>query len=283
LPAGLTPANGKTLEDAVNEATMRPVENEAVAFNVTPLVLTGPPEALAAIKRIDLARPLDDQLIQASESAIDRMLAGLDIPKNIVSGLADTRYSNALIIDDSLYKAHIEPMVLMICDAITTAYLHPYLRKKGVDEAMIQRLVVWYNPAQIVTRPDRSQAANEGYDRYLLSGEAWRRARGYSDLDKPDEDELIKRLAMEKVQIPQEVGTVMLEALNPEFFAKQRRENQQAAGVPPEVQQLLDTGTPPAPGRTAAPAGESTQTTNDYSGGEVGGNGSQPPRSDAAR
>ena len=276
IPTGLSPANGMSLAEALTEVTVKPVEDEAIETTVTPLLLTGPPELGEKIKRIDLARPIDDQMLALSQDAMDRSLASLDIPKSIVSGMADTRYANALVIDDSLYKAHIEPMILAICDALTTVYLRPKLRKAGVDEEIIDRLVVWYNPAQIVTRPDRSQAANEGYDRYLLSGTAWRRARGYSDLDQPDESELLQRLALEKVQIPQDLGDTLVKALAPEFFKQASAAGAAEAGVPPELTDLLDGA--PAAAPEEAPNAESPMRTDEASGGELSQGGSQPPR-----
>ncbi len=279
IPAGLTPANGKSLEEALIEVTTGPVEDESVVATTTPLLLTGPPDLGEKIKRIELSREIDEQMVKLSDAAIDRVLAGLDIPKNIVSGLQDTRYSNALVVDDSLYKAHIEPLILMICDALTQAYLRPALRRAGVDETIVSKFVVWYNPAAIVTRPDRSQAANEGYDRYLLSGEAWRRARGYSNLDAPDEDELIMRMALEKSQIPPDVASVLIENLHPDFFRKQRAAGQSNSGVPSDVADLLSGKTDVAEPAQAPPS-ESELTTAEQSGGELSQGGSMPPRPD---
>lgn len=274
-PSGLVPASGRSIEEALAEVTTEPVEDEASQGTVVPLLLSGPSELGKELKRIDLARELDPQMIQASETAMDRLLAGLDIPKDIISGLADVRYSNALVIDDSLYKAHIEPMLMLICDALTDAYLRPRLRKAGIDSTVIDQIVVWYNPSNIVTRPDRSQSANEGYDRFLLSGEAWRNTRGYNELDAPSPEELIRRLALEKTQIPPDMATAMLEHLYPEFFQVQRKKNQEAAGVPPEVSQLLEGGNPQdeAPPPTPPPGARTERN-----GGGIPQGGSMPPR-----
>jgi len=279
IPSGLSPVGEKSLEEALIEVTTQPVEDESVASTVTPLLLTGPPELGEKIKRIDLSRQIDEQMTKLSDMAIDRVLAGLDIPKNIVAGMQETRYSNALVIDDSLYKAHIEPLILMICDALTQAYLRPALRRAGVSEEIVNKFVVWYNPSAIVTRPDRSQAANEGFDRYLLSGEAWRRARGYSDLDKPSEDELIMRLALEKAQIPPDMASVLLESIHPEFFQQARAAGQSNSGVPSDVADILS-GKTPTPEPAQAPNTESATVTQEQSGGAISPGGPMPPRPD---
>jgi hypothetical protein len=291
IPNGLTAKTGKTVEESLIEATTTPVEDETSGHTVTPLLITGPPELGQLIKYIEMGRKIDADLLAAEDRAIDRMLAGLDIPKDVVSGMAEVRYANSVIIDDSLYKAHIEPLILLICDALTTAYLHPLLKKKRVKEDLLRKIVIWYNPSQIVTRPDRSQAANEGYDRFLLSGEAWRRARGYSDLDKPDDAELILRLALEKIQIPPEIAAVLVEAVSPEFFEKARSASQEAAGVPSEVAQMLGKsngqndglggprpGPKPGTNPVQAPPTETPARRNEASGGAVTPGGSQPAR-----
>lgn len=287
IPSGLTPlTDGLTVQEALAKATVDPVESEAAAASVVPLLLTGPAEQIKELQRIDLSRPLEEPLLMAYDSALDRMLAGLDIPKNIVTGLADVKYSNALVIDDALYKAHIEPLLLLICDCLTNAYLRPRLRKEGVDEKLVKRMVVWYNPSQIVTRPDRSQAASEGYEKMLLSGKAWRAARGFAETDAPDDDEIIWRKGLD-AQVPGEMATVLIEQLHPEFFAKLRQAGRQEAGVPPEVSDILDGGTgtadnglggenntPSEPGQVPA-----AKAPNDpMAGGEIQPGGTLPPR-----
>ena len=94
---------------------------------------------------------------------------------------------------------------------------------------------MWADTSAIVTRPDKSQAANEGYDKQLLSGEAWRRSRGFSETDAPDEDEMMRRLAIERAPIPPEMASVMIQALNPEFFEQAAKANAEESGIPGDV------------------------------------------------
>ena len=240
IPNGLVTVDGTPLPEAISKITVEPVEHEASTGTVTPLVLTGPPDLLDKVGRVELGRKLDSDFLMAYETALDRMFAGLDIPKNVVTGLADVKFANALVIDDSLYKAHIEPLLMLMCDALTRAYLRPVMLKNGVDEKLVDRFTIWYNPSQIVTRPDRSQAASEGYASHLLSGAAWRAARGFSEADKPTEEELLHRIALEKTQVPQEMQGMLIESIHPEFFDKERRAAQAEAGVPDELSNILN-------------------------------------------
>lgn len=295
IPDGLTTGrddeNPESIEEAIIAAAISPLEEESAATSVVPLVVTGPAALGKELKKIDLGRPVDEQMVQLAEATLDRILQGIDIPKSAVQGLADVKYANAIVIDDNLYRAHIEPLALMIVDALTQVYLRPVLRKNfpnlaNTDPSVIDRMVVWFDPSDIVTRPDRSQAANEGYDRNILSAEAWRSSRGFNDHDAPDAKELLIKMAMERTQIPPDMAALLIESILPEFFQAAREEGQEEAGVPDDISSLLEGGqgmdelgqmfqSEPAPAGLPAPSDEA------MSGGELSQGGNLPPREGA--
>lgn len=248
FPAGTTTLDGKPIDEAIRELVQMPIEDEASLYTVAPLVLQLPPEG--KIEKLELGRQVDESMVQLQENYMQRILDGLDIPKDMVSGMEGVRYSNALSVSDNYYKGHVEPLLVLISDILTYAYLRPMLHRAGVDSELIDRFVVWYNPAAIVTRPDRSASADQGYGQKLISGKAWRRAHGWSEHDAPDEDELLRRLAQERAVIPPDMSPVLIESLNKSFFEKARSQGQANAGIPSDVAQLLQ-GETPTPG--AAP------------------------------
>lgn len=270
VPTGVSPVSGGNLEDKLIEATTQPVEDEGSVASVTPMLITGPVDMSQHVKRIDLGRPIDESLVQIGERALDRILAGLDVPKEIVTGLSDVKYANAIVLTEDMLKSHVEPLILMIVDALTEVYLRQALIRAKVDPDLARRFCVWYDPSQITTRPDKSQAANDGYDRHIVSAASWRAARGLSELDKPTPQELIQRLAIEKAQPDPAQSMVLLESVDQEFFARARQAGQSEAGVPPDVSQILS-------GETPAPEGP-TPAEQEQQGGEmVAPNGQQPP------
>lgn len=264
IPEGITAfsateAEDETLADSITRMAVDAVESEGAISTVTPKVVTGPAEMGDAIKPIKLAEPVDAKISEAADRLIERIMAGLDIPKEVVKGVANVKYSNAIVIEDSLYRAHIEPLVLLIVDCLTTAYLKPRLLKEistPGEKEVGERFVVWADTSAIVTRPDKSQAADTGYDKFLLSGESWRRTRGFVETDKPDEDEVLTRLAVEKAVIPPELATVLLERLHPEFFQAERQAGQEQSGIPSDIGSLLSGEVPPAPTEGEAGGGE---------------------------
>jgi hypothetical protein len=155
-----------------------------------------------------------------------------------------TGNSNAVVIDESLYKSHIEPLALLFCDAVTTMYLRPAMKAQfpELSDDDLMSLCVWYDPSEVVSRPDPANSANDGYDRFALSGSAWRRAHGFSNTDAPTEAELALRLALDKATVPPEIATALLKAAVPHVFEAERQKARESLPVPfPEsAQQILD-------------------------------------------
>lgn len=226
-------------EKQLLEVLTGPVGDEASANAVFPLLLRGPSDLGDKIKHILLERKVDEFLVNRADRTLERILQGLDVPKDVVTGLANVKYSNAVQIDESLYKAHVEPLALMICDAITDIVLRPLLRAAGWDPDLADKLVVWYDPSEVTTRPDRAGDAQRLYDANELSGSALRQAYGFSDADKPSEEEVAFKIATSNIPPPELLMILFQQAL-PQIlgkFAKSQAADQQ---LPPELQSQLD-------------------------------------------
>lgn len=245
-------------EDQLMDAMTTPIRDEDSASAVVPLIIRGPAELGDKIKQFKFERAFDPALAERSDRVLERILQGLDVPKDIVTGLANVKYSNALQIDEALYKSHIEPLMLLIADALTVVYLRPALLASGFAEEDVARITVWFDPSQVATRNDRAADADSGFDKMAVSYETWRRAHGFSASDAPDPNELAIRLLVEKGSISPELTQAMIGAIAPEVM-KSARDAQQAESVAPmpqEIQQILDNATPPAAPITPAPAEE---------------------------
>lgn len=260
LSPGITPEEtADEFEDQLIDAMTTPIRDEDSASAVVPLIIRGPAELGDRIKQFKFERSFDPALAQRADRVLERILQGLDVPKDVVTGLANVKYSNALQIDESLYKAHIEPLMLLIADALTVVYLRPYLMAVGFSPAEVERLVVWYDPSQVATRNDRAADADSGFDKMAVSFESWRRAHGFNENDAPRPDEVALRLMMQKGAISPELTEAMLTAIAPEVVnaARQAQQATSVAPIPPEVQQILQGGSPTAGAEAApAPAGE---------------------------
>jgi hypothetical protein len=244
-------------EEQLIDAMTTPIKDEDSASAVVPLIIRGPAELGEKIKQFKFERSFDPALAQRADRVLERILQGLDVPKDVITGLANVKYSNALQIDETLYKTHIEPLMLLIADALTVVYLRPYLIANGYSPSDVERVVIWYDPSAISTRNDRATDADDGYDRQAVSLATWRRAHGFTEADAPTPDEVAIRMVMEKGMISPELTEAVLGAIAPGVMAAVRNAQQASsvAPVPPEVQQLLQGAQPPAP-EAVPPAAE---------------------------
>ena len=249
-------------EDQLMDAMTTPIKDEDSASAVVPLIIRGPAELGDKIKQFKFERSFDPALAARSDRVLERILQGLDVPKDIVTGLANVKYSNALQIDESLYKAHIEPLMLLIADALTVVYLRPYLKANGFSEAEVDKLVVWFDPTAVATRNDRAQDADTGFDKMAVSYETWRRTHGFSEAEAPSPTEVALRLLVEKGQITPELTEAMLAVVAPDVITKIREASQDmsAAPVPQEVEDLLAGNPETAPEQTEESPEPTTET-----------------------
>lgn len=257
-------------EDAFEEEftlhMTEPVEDDMSPSMVNPMLVRGPYDmAENAIKKIDLDRPFDEQAIKLRETALDRVLNGLDMPKDLVTGLSNVRYSNAQQINENLYKGHIEPVSVLLAEAFTVTRLRPTLLARGIPPEKVARATVWYDASEVVTTANRAQDADAGHDRILISDATWRRDHGYSESDKPDEEEMARRLAA-KSPVDPALAIQMMGAIVP-FIGEMLRQFQSPPGgggaLGPGGGPVIDTqaigspnGLPPGtgPAQPAAPA-----------------------------
>lgn len=259
-PVSFTPEEAEDeFEEQLIDAMTTPIRDEESASAVVPLIIRGPAELGDAIKQFKFERSFDPALAQRADRVLERILQGLDVPKDIVTGLANVKYSNAVQIDESLYKAHIEPLMLLLVDSLTVVYLRPYLIANGFSEEEVANLVVWYDPSAVSTRNDRAADANEGFDRNAISWNTWRRAHGFSDADAPSGQELAIKMLFERGMITPELSEAMLTTVAPDVMKGVRAAQQASsiAPVPEEIAKATGSGGQEAEGETEeAPAEE---------------------------
>lgn len=232
---------GNSLVADLLQAIVTAVSDEGDASAVAPLMVTGEGGLADQIKHITFERGSDQWLVDRTERALERILQGIDVPKEVVTGLANVKYSNALVIDENLYKANIEPLSLVLVDALTEVFLRPMLRAKGYSESDLNRVIVWYDPSEIVTRPNQAEDANDGYDKFLIGPGAWRREHGFGDEDAPNEAELAMMLVTSGVALPPEIQLAILQGMLPKILGEQRQQNvaSQPVPFPQSAQQAL--------------------------------------------
>lgn len=245
-PTGET---GESIAEELMESIIAPIKDEGSAAAAAPFILRGPGQYGDQIKLIKFERTFDPIVVKRGERVMERILAALDLPKDIVSGLANIKYSNAIVIEQSLYRAHVEPLILMIVDSLTEVFLRPVLRGLEFPEELISRVTVWYDAASTTAKPDKASAANTGYENKIVSGAAWRRENGFSETDAPTQLELAQQMAMSKGLMSEPVTEALLRTLVPDILDKVRQDQLSISdpGSAAALSDALDPTTTPAP------------------------------------
>lgn len=221
----------ESLIDELLEAFTGPISDENHANTLLPLILRGNPEYADKIKHISLSKNVDPMFEKMVVSKLERILASIDIPKDIAKGMSSVKYSNGIIIEESLYKSHIEPLTLLIVDLLTNGFLRPALRAQGIPEDVISRIVVWYDPSAITAKPSKAEAASFGVEHDIISGKAWRAANGFSDTDAPDEKELSQKLVSQKLILNEVMSEKLLAMMLPETMKEIRQDSMQTSNA----------------------------------------------------
>lgn len=201
------------------------------------------------IEVIDFSNPFSERMLDQRAAAVTRLATALDIPAEQLTGLGNMNHWGAAQIEESGIKVHITPDMEMICHAFTEGYLYPTLEAEGRAIVGPQggRPVIWYDPSEIVMRPDRSNEALEAYDRGELTGAALLRELGFSAADQPDENELERiidlkrRLSVMNETITTEEGPGAVDIDNPDLTETQETEISDSApeDVSAQAQRLL--------------------------------------------
>lgn len=256
-PAGTEPQpDVDAFEEELNLALTEPIGDTDSPSEVVPMLVRGPAEfADSGIKKIDLSRPFDKEVIERHEQALQRVLNGLDLPRDLITGLANVRYSNAQTITEDLLKAHVEPMMVLICEALTTVYLRAQMEARGYDPKYVSKLAVWYDPSEVVTRPDRSEDADKGYGRMLVSASTWRRAHGFNETDAPSDEELALRIALSGSVAPS-TTLDFIRKIAPDVVKEAERLAQESFGDPSLATNGEESNKPPADASAQPPTAE---------------------------
>lgn len=191
-----------SLMDALMEAMVHPIEDRSAASSFVPLLLEiAGDDASKAMHWIRFASELDDAARELRDEAIRRWALGADLPPELLLGMSEANHWTSWLIREETVTTHLEPMLALIADALTTQYLWPVLEEMGEPDA--REWVVWFDSSVLTQRPNRADAAGELYDRGELTGAALRREAGFDEEDAPPEltaEQRALSLVMEMVQ-----------------------------------------------------------------------------------
>uniref|UniRef100_A0AAU8B0G3 Portal protein n=1 Tax=Dulem virus 38 TaxID=3145756 RepID=A0AAU8B0G3_9CAUD len=208
---------------ALMDSMLRPIENRDDASAVVPLVVTVPDEAADKMSHLTFSSALDSGARDLRDEAIRRLALAQDAPPELLLGSGAMNHWGAWLTREDTVTTHIEPVLALICDALTSQYLRPVLLSAGLSEDEARTLSVGYDVSALVARPNRSEEALNLHRAGAISDESLREASGFDDSDeKPlEERALMQALAM-VTKRPDLMGTLGIGPLTDEILRAYR-------------------------------------------------------------
>jgi hypothetical protein len=174
-----TASGAQGFADFLTEVMSTAIKNRSSAEAYTPIILQVAGEYLERLQHITFWTELDKQAIELRVEAIRRLALGMDMPPEVLTGVADVNHWGAWQIDESAIKAHSEPLLAIITSSLTTGYLRYVLESDGMSEEEAAEFAIHADTSMLRMRPNRSREAIELWDRGELSGAAMLRENGF--------------------------------------------------------------------------------------------------------
>lgn len=207
------------LTDEITDVFSDPVDDPTDPGAVAPSLLRGPGEFLQPqyVRWVDLGRKPSSELDNRIKARVERLARGLNWPVESTMGHQQTTYANAEQVDEDEFSDYHEPRLVLICDALTNAYLRANLLDAGANPAEVEQLIVWYDPSALIRDPDLSEAAKHAHGELALSDEALRKYLGLSEDDAPATLERLQRVGLKRGIFTADLSLALLELLGQEI------------------------------------------------------------------
>ena len=246
--------SGDDFISKLQDAMITPLRNEGDASAVVPLVIEGPAEVLKEFRWMDFASTFDEQAMKVRTELIENLATGLDIPAEIITGITDANHWTAYQVSTDTYRQHIEPHGIALVEMLTGAFLRPYFATCGLEpevvNAWIERVVIWYDPTELVTPTDLSATALALHNVGVISNKTLRDKSGFKDSDAPSADEYLAWLISKQRTWPANLSLGVIHGLDPNISIPPIETAGTIPGIKPGAAGGVDVGTPVA----AAPA-----------------------------
>jgi len=164
-------------------------------------------------------------------------------------------------LEESSIKIHIEPLLALICDALTYQYLRPSLEALGVAD--VDQYALWYDVSDLVQQANRPQQALQAYQQGALGEHALRQVLGFGEEAAPTKEERNRHVLQSIVATQGLIAPLLLPLLGidtPDL--REYAKNQVAASSP-------------VPPKQAAQQGHGQQNKSSAAGGATSGAGGE--------
>lgn len=182
------------MRDLIEHAT-GVVENIGMPEALAPWLIEGAAEFLDKLEWLPMHDAEKDYMEKDLRfEAVKRMATGLDMPAELLLGLADANHWGARQIMHAAWQSHGAGIAEQFCDDLAEAYLRPALREEGFSDW--KRIVITYDDADVVVSPDRSEDAHKVFGNLGIGWEGYRKQTGTPEAFAPNDEEMKIMLAI---------------------------------------------------------------------------------------
>ena len=180
------------------------INDPGSALAAIPLPMKVPKEFIESFKHMDFANSYDERLMELINLYRDRLATGMNVPKEVITGMGDTSHWNAWTLDEQGIKVHVSPEAELICNGVTDGWLHPAMRNAGesIVDSDGARIICWYDTSELNVPPNRAESAEAAHDRFAITTEAYLREKGLDVADMPSPKELREQILLKMATDP---------------------------------------------------------------------------------
>lgn len=157
-----------------------------------PIIIRGPGIHGEQIRWITMDREILATEMNLREEAVKRVLTGLDVQPETVTGMGDSNHWNAWSIMEQDVKINVEPDLETMVWALNRLWFWPALQAGNEIQGDPEKLMLWYDLSKASVPTNLGENARQASDRIAVSNAALRRASGFTEADAPDEDEQVR-------------------------------------------------------------------------------------------
>lgn len=176
------------------EVARQSIKDPGSASAAIPMPIKVPSQFIDKFRHLIVSQGVDEKVFKARDDAYEILAETLNLPKELMTGMADVNHSAGLSVDltNDAIALHISPTAEVIAGCLTEGFLYPQMiaNRFKLTGPNGGKLVIWYDTAALAAKPDLSEPAKELYDRLEVKGETLRRESGFTEDDAPDKPEL---------------------------------------------------------------------------------------------
>lgn len=188
-----------TFMEDLSTVLLAPVKDPGAPSSVVPFVIRGPASVPSAggtgfvgardlVFTVPLIDPKEQNDEEAAKAAIIKRIAiGLDLPPEILTGMAEVNHWGAWQIDEASWTAHVQPMADQLVGDLSSSYLRPAAKQAGIEGW--EDLVVIYDASDVINHPDRTNDVREAYRDGAVGAVTYRATIGLEEEDAPTPEE----------------------------------------------------------------------------------------------